>query len=301
VKLASIFIGAFLGFSYFTVYHIILESRRASRFATHVILCWVDVLAGLFYALLCYLRIIGVLGSSVGLYFAVVTAWIIQVHCLLQIIVSRICVLVLPSTRRRLKLSVAILWTLIGISVYCIWIPAQMHTSQRFETINLYWDHIEKIMYLVTDAALNYYFMYTVKTRLVQFGLTKYDKLVRFNRNIVIVSLSMDCLLIGMMSYPNRFMYTQANAMAFVVKLNIEIAMFGLIVRVAQSTGLTDDDEIHAPSFMMGIASALSTRREPIGLSYSSGHELEFAREWMHSPRSETGEIRDDSAHSIVA
>lgn len=90
-------------------------------------------------------------------------------------------------------------------------------------------------MYLVTDAALNYYFMYTVKTRLVQFGvcafivsydrsqtplqLTKYDKLVRFNRNIVIVSLSMDCLLIGMMSYPNRFMYTQANAMAFVVKV----------------------------------------------------------------------------------
>lgn len=71
------------------MYHIILESRRASRFATHVILCWVDVLAyiaelyrvfqvlikfsGLFYALLCYLRIIGVLGSSVGLYFAVVT------------------------------------------------------------------------------------------------------------------------------------------------------------------------------------------------------------------------------------
>lgn len=77
----------------------------------------------------------------------------------------------------------------------------------------------------------------------------------------------MDCLLIGFISLPNRFLYTQFHPLAFVVKvcasstylnhfsydqLNIEVAMFNLIVRVAQSTGLTEENELHVTTFPTG-------------------------------------------------
>lgn len=72
----------------------------------------------------------------------------------------------------------------------------------------------QKCIYLIVDAYLNFYFIRTVKTRLVAHGvrcfvvftfsllillkkLTKYQKLVRYNIQIMIVSLSMDVLLIG--------------------------------------------------------------------------------------------------------
>lgn len=69
--------------------------------------------------------------------------------------------------------------------------------------INEVWDRLEKGIYLLMDAFLNYYFIKTVKENLVANGLHKYDKLVKFNQVIIIVSLLMDVLIIGAMSIPN--------------------------------------------------------------------------------------------------
>lgn len=55
------------------------------------------------------------------------------------------------------------------------------------------------------DAFLNWYFLKTVKANLINNGLTKYNKLVRFNQQIVLVSLLMDVMIIGAMSIPNSF------------------------------------------------------------------------------------------------
>jgi len=73
------------------------------------------------------------------------------------------------------------------------------------------------------DAVLNYFFIRTVKKRLLDLGvrrlnlhanlelntisfqLRKYDPLVAFNTKIIWLSLSMDVLIIAMMSYQNDF------------------------------------------------------------------------------------------------
>jgi hypothetical protein len=52
---------------------------------------------------------------------------------------------------------------------------------------------------------LNWYFLKTVKANLISNGLTKYNKLVRFNQQIVLVSLLMDVMIIAAMSIPNSF------------------------------------------------------------------------------------------------
>lgn len=95
--------------------------------------------------------------------------------------------------------------TVINISVFFIWIPARLQISHKYEIINEYWDRTEKCLYLLVDAALNWYFLKTVKANLISNGLTKYNKLVQFNQRIVMVSLLMDVMIIAAMSIPNSF------------------------------------------------------------------------------------------------
>jgi hypothetical protein len=49
-----------------------------------------------------------------------------------------------------------------------------------------------KIIYLAVDVGLNWIFIRTVKRRLVNYGIVKYDKLVTFNIRIIAISLAMD-------------------------------------------------------------------------------------------------------------
>lgn len=71
--------------------------------------------------------------------------------------------------------------------------------------INEIWDRVEKVIYLIIDASLNWYFLKTVKTNLVNNGLQKYNKLLRFNQRIIVASLLMDVMIIAAMSIPNSF------------------------------------------------------------------------------------------------
>ena len=135
-----------------------------------------------------------------------VTFWALQVQILLQIIINRIAILLTDRSKAsRIKYSVAFIITAINISVYCIWIPARLQISDRFEVINEIWDRCEKVIYLGIDAALNVYFIHSVQKRLVEAGLSKYDSLVKFNKYIIGLSLSMDVLIISMMSLKNTF------------------------------------------------------------------------------------------------
>lgn len=100
----------------------------------------------------------------------------------------------------RLRFGVAFFITIINISVFCIWIPAQLGISDTYVNINRVWDRVEKAIFLLIDASLNYYFIKIVKETLVQRDLTKYSKLVNFNVYMIVISLSMDVVVIGMMS-----------------------------------------------------------------------------------------------------
>jgi hypothetical protein len=84
-------------------------------------------------------------------------------------------------------------------------IPARLQISPKYEYINNIWDRCEKGIFLLVDALLNWYFVHIVKKNLVRQGLKKYDRLVRFNMFIIGFSLSMDLLIIGMMSLSNSF------------------------------------------------------------------------------------------------
>ncbi|KAL7770795.1 hypothetical protein CFE70_000734 [Pyrenophora teres f. teres 0-1] len=113
--------------------------------------------------------------------------------------------------------------------VFCIWIPARLQISDRWIYVNSIWDRTEKVLFLLLDGYLNYYFIRVVNADLVRNGLTKYNRLVRFNKRMIVVSLSLDVVIIGAMSIPNGFVYAMFHPLAYIVKLNIEMSMAHLI------------------------------------------------------------------------
>ncbi|GAA5924049.1 hypothetical protein JCM3775_005582 [Rhodotorula graminis] len=209
---------------------------QTHKLSVYTVLIWTEWLVCLLFAILCWLYMIEVIPHSFTFFFTILTLWALQVQCLLQIIVNRLNLLV--SDRRHqnyLKYGIAALITAINISVYCIWIPARLQVSDRYIAVNKIWDRCEKVVYLIVDAFLNWHFVRVVKARLVQNGLDRYRPLLRMNQRLIILSISMDVLIIGMMSLPNTFVYMSVHPVGYLVKLLIELSLASLIVDISSA------------------------------------------------------------------
>lgn len=113
--------------------------------------------------------------------------------------------------------------------------PARLQISPFWINLNNIWDRIEKVIFLLLDLSLNIYFIVLVKRKLLASGVTKYYPLFRFNIACVVISLSLDVLLIGIMSLPNGLIYAQFHPVVYMCKLNIEMSMASLIGKIARS------------------------------------------------------------------
>lgn len=153
---------------------------------------------------------------SIPVLFFILFFWVFEVQLLMQIIVNRISIIAEHrSTIFKLKWGTALVITCINIAVFCIWIPSHMvpPASQLYVPmfnvtklhwvevltycsivrINEYWDRVSKVLILLVDAGLNWYFLRTVKKRLLQqHQLKKYEPLVGFNAKLMIISIAMD-------------------------------------------------------------------------------------------------------------
>ncbi|KAH8585399.1 hypothetical protein B0O99DRAFT_474424, partial [Bisporella sp. PMI_857] len=243
MDIVSVCFGFSLGFSFLTMskaarqaFAIYQRTHRLSNL--YIWMIWIEGIVSLIMALLSWFYI---RGNIQGMQLLnqehdcrILIA--LQTQCLIQIIANRVGLIMIDKRKvRNLKLTLFILVGLINISVYCIWIPARLGISKTIVHVNDIWDRIEKVIYLLIDGALNGYFLYLVRAKLVSRGLTKYKPLFNFNAVIVCVSLSMDILIIGMMSLPNTFIYVQFHPLAYIVKLNIELSMADLISKIVRS------------------------------------------------------------------
>ncbi|KAK8131286.1 hypothetical protein PG984_007724 [Apiospora sp. TS-2023a] len=158
-------------------------------------------------------------------------------QCILQIILNRVSILTLDRRRaRQLQLGTFAAITMINISVFCIWIPAQLQISGSYTRLNDIWDRTEKSIFATIDAGLNAYFLWIVRTKLISNGLTKYWVLFRYNIVMVCISVSLDIILIGSMSLPSGLIYIQFHPLTYLIKLHIELNLAELIGKVVQAT-----------------------------------------------------------------
>jgi hypothetical protein len=108
---------------------------------------------------------------------------------------------------RNLKWLLFIAIGCINISVCYVWTTAQMPSATPYQImLNHMYEKAEKSFFLVIDLALNLYFLYLVRFQLIADGLSKYWKLFNFNAGIVVLSTSMDALLLGFLSLPDPYL-----------------------------------------------------------------------------------------------
>ncbi|KAI1752482.1 hypothetical protein F4782DRAFT_530348 [Xylaria castorea] len=242
IIIASIALGFTLGFGQLTTWTAMRQTwvaykntgRKVFR-NVYIRMIWGGIIVCLAFSIICFLHLKGIIPPCFAFYFSILTVWALQVHFLLQIIINR-CRIISHDKKflERLKIGVAVLITAVNISAYTIWIPARLGISERYIRTNVWWARVEKVVYMLTDAFLNIYFVRVVRCGLRRHGLNKYRGLVHFNMLIIGLSLSMDLVIIMMMSLPNTFVYMQFHPLSYIVKLNIELSMADLVGRIAR-------------------------------------------------------------------
>ncbi|KAF2622831.1 hypothetical protein BU25DRAFT_302960, partial [Macroventuria anomochaeta] len=228
-----------------TAAYIAYRQTRACRNplrSAYIWMIWLELAASFVIAIECLLYLLKAIRPSFWFYMSILLNWSIQVQLLLQIIINRVRIILADRHKGRLlMIGTAIIVTLINISVFCIWMPARLQISNQWVHINNIWDRIEKVLYLLIDGFLNFYFMRVVRANLVKNGLEKYNRLVMFNQRIVVISLLMDVMIIAAMWVPNGFVYAIFHPLAYLVKLNIEMSMAHLIKKIAMDRSRNSD------------------------------------------------------------
>ncbi|RFN48698.1 hypothetical protein FIE12Z_7017 [Fusarium flagelliforme] len=241
MNIASIAWGISLGVGMFTFVKGLRQTidawNRGKKFNHYVILLWLEWASSCLMSAVtwCYLR--NYIPGGFPVFFVLIFLWCIQIQALIQIIVNRIAILMVDRRKAKwLKIWSFVIILCVNISVFTIWIPARLEVNQTWVNINKVWDRIEKVIFLFVDAGLNLYFIHLVHSRLIANGLTKYTRLFKFNLGMIAVSMTMDVLLIAMMSLPNDIVYVQFHPLAYLVKLHIEMNMADLIIKVVKAS-----------------------------------------------------------------
>ncbi|KAK0755864.1 hypothetical protein N5P37_011540 [Trichoderma harzianum] len=328
IQVASVAAGFTIGFGFLTVWKAIqhtLRNRRPWK-SQYIYMVWGEIIANLSIGIIGWVFLDG-LRTNVSIYtpsgpkevgnrgrnvsshtkilipvlFFFLFLWVFEIQLLMQIIVNRIAIIAEDrSTVFRLKWGTAAIITCINIAVFCIWIPA--HTappvSDLYVRINEIWDRISKILILLVDAGLNYYFLRTVKRRLVmQHGLSKYAPLVSFNAKLLVVSILMDAMLIGLMSLPNQVVYIQFHPVTYMVKLNIEMSMAELITKLAKG----ENSDMQMPSTSSHRTQAREEEEhdhQPQNYKLQSVNRTEPIREDFSSIDDDMGQFDESKAAS---
>ncbi|ORY58557.1 uncharacterized protein BCR38DRAFT_74566 [Pseudomassariella vexata] len=225
--------------------------QRNKFWNAYIIMIWAEWFSSVGISITSFLFLQGIVPPSFWTFFIILIFWLVQMHCILQIIANRLSVLILhPQESRRLKLAVFSIVTFITVTVSCTWMPARLQISESIIRVNNIWDRASKGIFVAVDAALNIAFLIIVYRSLIAAGLKQYWILFRFNSCMVLVSILLDITLIGAMSLPSSVVYFQFNPLVFLTKLYIELNLAELIARV-----------VHSSNVMIGVPRATGPKR----------------------------------------
>ncbi|KKY27045.1 hypothetical protein UCDDS831_g00964 [Diplodia seriata] len=253
--------------------------RRRKHLTVYIAMVWAELVASFIIGFFGWFFMMGMIPPSFWFFFFVLVFWVIQIQVILQIIVNRVGLLV-PDKRhvRKMKWCVAAYVGVINVSVFCIWLPAQLQRSATYVRLNRIWDPVTKGLFLLLDGSLNLYFLRMVRRDLIAMGLHKYTTLFWTNAAMAVVSVFMDVAIILSMLFKNPFVYVQFHPLAYLIKLSIEMALADLIaklVRAAASASHHDaeinvGDNINAFGTSSADSTLLLTIGNPNSASFSS-------------------------------
>ncbi|KAK8137031.1 hypothetical protein PG984_004971 [Apiospora sp. TS-2023a] len=208
----------------------------------YLAMVWAEWLVSVAFGILAwfYLNPRLVVQGNFWVFFGFLCLWTVQMQCILQILVNRVALLMLTGSDRRcasrLRWGIAAFVGVINISCFVVWIPARLQISDHWIEANRIWDRTEKALFAVADIALNMMFVYLVRTKLIANGLQKYRRLFWTNCVAVFLSLSLDVVLIGVMSLPDDTVYLQFHPLVYLLKLHIEMNLAELLAKIVRAS-----------------------------------------------------------------
>jgi len=245
MNVASLVWGISLGFAMFTMAKGVRQGhgivKRKGTTNLYIIMCLVEWTVSVMISILSWFFLFGLIAPSFALFFSFITLWVFQTQCIIQIIINRIALLVRDQSRiRRMQWATIALMGCVNISVYCIWIPAQLQVSETYIKVNFIWDRVGKVIFAIVDVALNVYFIRLVRSKLIANGFTKYNRLFYFNVGMICISLALDVILIGTMSIGAGVLYIQFHPLVYLIKLHIEMSLADLIAKTVRGEANSD-------------------------------------------------------------
>ncbi|KAM5343544.1 hypothetical protein ACJ41O_012081 [Fusarium nematophilum] len=241
MNLLSIFWGLSIAVALFSAINASMQSRkmwmRMRRVTAYIVLVWSSWAANVIVAAVAWCFQRQIIKPSFQVYFVIAFFWSLQIQLLMQIIIDRMAIL-MPSPRDATKLrwGVFLVLLLVNFGTLIVWTPAQLQISPRWVSINEIWGRCEKGIFFIVDFALNLRFVYLIRNRMASHGLSKYVSLFRLNMVLIAFSVSLDLMLIGLMSLPGRMMYLQFPPVAYLLKLYIAMIMADLVSKVSRET-----------------------------------------------------------------
>lgn len=214
MDLPSLFFGAVMVAFAFTLIEIGKQTRRilrrgpaASWTNGYLYMIWAELLVNFIFAIITILRLNDAIRGSFSFYFGTVVLWALQTQILTQIVANRVSLIMVSRKRAKwMRLALFALILVVNIGVFAIWIPAQLHdATDRQIRLNDAFEKFEKTFFLVVDFALNIFFIYLVRFRLIAGGLPKYWALFKMNVALIVVSTAMDASLLGMLTLPDHY------------------------------------------------------------------------------------------------
>ncbi|KAH7000532.1 hypothetical protein EDB80DRAFT_113933 [Ilyonectria destructans] len=247
---SSIFWGFSLGVALFSAGKAARQSQRSwqrsKRVSAYIVMVWGVWISSMILGVLAWGFQRQYIHPSFAFYFNVALFWAIQVQLLLQIILNRLGLLmIVPGRATKLKWMVFALILAVNISVFVIWMPARLQINDTWVHLNIIWDRCEKIIFAIVDGFLNGYFIYLVRSRLINNGLTKYIPLYRMNLGLIFISLSLDVVLIGLMSLKSSLVYLSFHPVCYLLKLQIEMTMAELITKIVRSSNASGNEDVY--------------------------------------------------------
>ncbi|KAI1112788.1 hypothetical protein F5Y14DRAFT_420037 [Nemania sp. NC0429] len=239
LNIACVIWGLSLATSLFVAAKAIAQTRRVwkrtKRLNAYIYFVWAVWISSTATGIISWLYLADTIPPSFHFYFAIVTLWAVQTQCIMQILVNRVS-LINPniSTVKKIRWTVFVAILLINVSVYIIWMPARLQISPVWIHLNEVYDRLEKVFFLIIDASLSSYFAYLVRTKLVANGLLKYNRLYRWNVAMIIFSVTLDIILIAVLSIGHGFVYMQYQTLAYLLKLHIELNLTDLLAKIVR-------------------------------------------------------------------
>ncbi|KXH43839.1 hypothetical protein CSIM01_11995 [Colletotrichum simmondsii] len=215
----------------FTIY-----SRTKSLKNIYAWMVWILFSANAIQAIIIWLLFRGDISINIGFMIADAISWVLQTQLAPQILANRLGLLMHNKRRvKYMKIGLLVFIGIFNLAYIGLWIAFTLDPTPLAVVINRYLTRLDIVIDLLVNIVLDTTFLIIIKRELIAGGLVKYRLLFNCGVAAVCLSISLDVVMMILMSAPNSYHYTCTHPVAYCVRLIIEMLMADLIAVIART------------------------------------------------------------------